>query len=145
MKAFTIGIVGFVLGLTAHVLWGSRSAAEAAAAARPTSAQAAIDWERLHKEMRIAVREELALSARRTNDGAKPPEAPPTPEQTQAAAEHAQLLQRAIEAGVWRDADAAKLRTLLPRMAPGARFDALNAVSTAINQNRFKVEARPPF
>lgn len=156
MKSFAILILGFVCGLLSHTLWGTRPAARAtppivqgvdgaAQVGRSPVAQGDVDWARLRTEIRLAIRDELGSGTRQRQAEADTPEPEPTEEQKAAAEAQAALLQHAVEAGVWTDEDATRQRMLLVKMAPGARFGALNAVSKAINRNQLKVEARAPF
>jgi hypothetical protein len=152
MKSFAIAITGFLLGLIAHSLWGTRfPPAPAIISPMPAQTNGAgpFDWERMRMELRLALRDEAAQSARRVASEAsavnKPPDAPPTAEQKEALMAQGQLLDAAIKAGVWRDEDAMKLRTLMPKMAPADRFGALTGVSKAINQGQLKLEAHVPF
>jgi hypothetical protein len=155
MKSFLLVIVGFLVGVLAHGLWGTRGLSEATpAVAAPPAAQGignacAFDWERMKTELRLVLHDDAMQAARRTAAEAaavsKVSDAPATAEQKEASVAQSRLLEQAIKAGVWRDEDAMKLRTLMPKMAPADRFGALTAVSRAINQGQVKLEAHVPF
>jgi hypothetical protein len=91
-------------------------------------------------ELQAALQAGVAAS-----DGGAPAPPPPTAEQKQAMAAHGEMVQRAIQAGVWTDEDAARHRMLLSQLAPQDRFEALASISRAINSGQVKLQARMPF
>jgi hypothetical protein len=71
----------------------------------------------------------------------EPPAAPaPSPERVAAAAEAADLVDRAVSAGRWTDADARGLRARLPLLTAEAREEALSRFFGALNSGRLRVE-----
>jgi hypothetical protein len=151
MKALATGIAGILIGLLARDVWHSYAwsatlGAHGSSAARGPEhepPQCAFDWARLRTELRGAALDDRGR--RQATQAVAEPVAAPTAEQTQALAEHAKLLDRAIKAGVWREEDAMLMRMMLSQMAPKDRFGALTAVHRAINEGRLKVEAKIPF
>jgi hypothetical protein len=168
LRSVVVFVVGALVGFAGHIAWlsahpGAPSARDrlgdevgvSAAAAQPGCTT---DWESMRAEVKQAVREVLdeeprdgaghsAVRAGAAGGGSAAAAPPPAETDDNKAAREAEaaLLDAAIRAGRWTNQDVTKLRSLIPRMAPGERSRALAAISKAINDGQLKVDAVMPF